>query len=216
MLQVGLLLRAGLAENFLSRLGQTILQFRLAGAIQPAADKPAPDKPKPEAKEKDGKTDLPKVTIDLENIDQRIVSIPMPNRNYAGLVAGKAGTVYLLEGEPVFMAGRAGPPGGFTVHKFDLTKRKPEKLLDGATQFALSHNGEKMLYRLGPDKWFLTAAGAAPMQAAHAATSKAMIFISLSSSPGILSSRKSCNAAKREPSRRTREASHAPPISWRC
>jgi tricorn protease len=112
---------------------------------------------KPEEKKKE----LPKVTIDLENIDQRIVSLPMPNRNYVGLFAGKSGTVYLLEGEPVFMP-RRGPPPGFTVHKFDLTKRKPEKLLDAATQFAVSHDGEKMLYRQGQDKWFLTAAGAPP------------------------------------------------------
>jgi tricorn protease len=132
-----------------------------------AAAKKEEDKDKEGQKDKDKenkekKKEPPKVTIDLENIDQRIVALPMPNRNYVGLYAGKAGTVYLLEGEPVFMPRRGGPPPGFTVHKFDLTKRKPEKLLDAATRFALSHDGEKMLYRLGQDKWFLTAAGAPP------------------------------------------------------
>ncbi|HET6575685.1 MAG TPA: PDZ domain-containing protein [Fimbriiglobus sp.] len=128
-----------------------------------AADKKAGDKDNGKQKDKkeEKKKELPKVTIDLENIDQRIVALPMPNRNYVGLYAGKAGTVYLLEGEPVFMP-RRGPPPGSTVHKFDLTKRKAEKLLDSATRFALSHDGEKMLYRLGQDKWFLTAAGAPP------------------------------------------------------
>jgi tricorn protease len=101
------------------------------------------------------------VKIDLENLDQRILPLPIPSRNYVGLLPGKAGTLFLLEGDPVMMP-RRGPPAGMTVHKLDLSKRKPEKVLDGVTQFTISHNGEKMLYRLGMDKWFLTATAAAP------------------------------------------------------
>jgi len=123
-----------------------------------AAAKPEPKEP--EKKEPEKKEPV-SVKIDLEDIDQRIVAMPMPGRNYTGLLAGKAGTVYLIEGEPVFMP-RRGPPAGSTVHKFDLTKRKPEKILDGATRFVLSHNGEKMLYRLGMDKWFLTPTATPP------------------------------------------------------
>ena len=48
------------------------------------------------------------------------------------------------------------------MEKFDLTKRKAEKILDAATRFVVSHNGEKMLYRLGQDKWFLTSTAAPP------------------------------------------------------
>jgi tricorn protease len=124
-------------------------------ADKPKSDDKDKDKEKKD-KEKD-KKELPKVTIDLENIDQRIVALPMPNRNYIGLHAGKSGTVFVIEGEPVFVP-RRGPPPGFTVHKFDLTKRKAEKVLDAATSFTLSHDGEKVLYRLGQDKWFLTSA----------------------------------------------------------
>lgn len=109
-----------------------------------------------------GKKEPPKVVIDLENIDQRILVLPMPNRNYTGLFAGKPGTVFLLEADPVNMPSRAGPPPSFAVEKFDLKKRKPEKLLDAATQFILSRDGEKMLYRVGADKWFLTATATAP------------------------------------------------------
>ena len=101
------------------------------------------------------------VKVDLENLDQRILPLPLPSRNYIGLEAGKAGTVFLLEGEPVNMP-RRGPPAGATVHKLELSKRKPEKVLDGVTQFVISHNGEKMLYRMGMDKWFLNATAAAP------------------------------------------------------
>ena len=52
-----------------------------------------------------------------------------------------------------------------TVHKFDLAKRKFEKVLDNVGQFVVSHDGEKMLYRLGPDKWFLTGTSAPPANA---------------------------------------------------
>ena len=36
--------------------------------------------------------------IDLENIGQRILALPMPARRYVGLAAGKAGVVYAVEG----------------------------------------------------------------------------------------------------------------------
>jgi tricorn protease len=104
--------------------------------------------------DKDKKKSDPKVRINLENIDQRIVALPVPNRNYVGLQAGKEGTLFLVEGGAI-RAPRRGPPS-LIVHKFDLGKRKAEKLLDGVRRFVVSHNGEKMLYQLG-DKWFVTA-----------------------------------------------------------
>ncbi|HKX27218.1 MAG TPA: PDZ domain-containing protein, partial [Blastocatellia bacterium] len=108
-----------------------------------AAAKPA-DKPAE-------KKEPPKVTIDFENIGQRILALPVPNRNYMMLVAGKANTLFIGE-EP--------DPGptvtGFTVHKFDLEKRKVEKLIENLATFELSANGEKMLYRQAQN-WFIAA-----------------------------------------------------------
>src|SRR5262249_9070733 len=81
-------------------------------------------------------------------IDQRIVALPIPARNYLGLTVGKANLIYILE-QPVAPAA----PGqfGFTVQKFDLEKRKLDKALDGVTSFQVSANGEKALYRQGRD-----------------------------------------------------------------
>ena len=46
--------------------------------------------------------DLPKSPgLDLENLDQRILALPIPNRNYDGIFAGKSNTLYLLEAEAV-------------------------------------------------------------------------------------------------------------------
>ncbi|MCA1578353.1 MAG: PDZ domain-containing protein [Acidobacteria bacterium] len=41
-----------------------------------------------------------------------------------------------------------------TLHKFDMEKRKLDKVLDGVRSFDLAANGEKMLFRQG-DGWFI-------------------------------------------------------------
>jgi tricorn protease len=126
--------------------------------LLPESDEEKDAAAKPPADAAKEKKETPKVKVDLENIDQRILALPMPNRNYTGLLAGKAGTLYLLEGEPVMMMRRGLPPG-VTVQRFDLSKRKAEKVVEGVSQVTISHNGEKMLYRQGPDKWVLTSVG---------------------------------------------------------
>jgi tricorn protease len=89
------------------------------------------------------------VRIDFEGIDQRIVALPIPALNFIDLVAGKANTIFVLEFPPTGPGPGAGPPPGFTLHKFDLEKRKFDKVMDGLNGFVLSFNGEKMLYRQG-------------------------------------------------------------------
>jgi tricorn protease len=98
------------------------------------------------------------VRIDAEDISQRIVAMPIPPRDYSKLVAGKAGTIFLIEDSP-----RRGPDQLNTLWRFDLTSRKPEKLMDGANDFAVSFDGKKMLYSKGRRenrKWFISSATA--------------------------------------------------------
>jgi tricorn protease len=98
--------------------------------------------PDPEAPGKPGeKKEAPKVTIDFDDIDQRILALPIPARNYAALAVGKAGNVFLLET----------PPSGndLTMSRFDLEKRKFDKVADGLNGFDISANGEKMLLQRG-------------------------------------------------------------------
>ena len=52
-------------------------------------------------------------------------------------------------------------PTRLLVQRFDLKTRKTEKLLEGVRAFALSDNGEKMLYRQD-EKWFIAAADKPP------------------------------------------------------
>ena len=109
------------------------------------------DKGKDQDKEKEKeKKEPPKVTIDFDNLSQRILALPIPEHNYYSLVAGKEGVLYLAEGPQV---DNPGPPHA-TLQRFDLKTRKTEKLLDGIRDFAISANGEKMLYHQG-EKWFI-------------------------------------------------------------
>jgi tricorn protease len=92
------------------------------------------------------------VQIDLENISQRVLAMPIPARNYYGLAAGKPGVLFLAEGpqiDPIDF-----DDGGPTakIHKFELKTRKTEQILDGVTAFNLSFDGEKMLYAKR-DQW---------------------------------------------------------------
>jgi tricorn protease len=117
---------------------------------------------KPEAG-KEPKKDKPaepvSVRIDLEDIDQRILALPIPAANYTRLTAGKSGILFLMESLPVPRPMQA---AGGTLHKFDLEKRKLEKLGEGIGLADVSHNGEKLLYRQG-ERWFI-AGTAAPIK----------------------------------------------------
>src|SRR5260370_6981739 len=83
-----------------------------------------------------------KVTIDLDGIGQRIVSLPIKAANYVSLDPGKTGTLFLSE---IVDVPRFDAPPPVTVSKFDLTTRKTEPFLSGISGFAVSANGEKVL-----------------------------------------------------------------------
>jgi len=59
------------------------------------------------------------VKIDLENINQRILALPIPARNYDRLVSGK--TMRCICWKPTVDDGNA---SGHIVHKFDVCARK--------------------------------------------------------------------------------------------
>jgi tricorn protease len=130
--------------------------------LAPESDEEKPKTADKEKKEQDKENkehdkSPPKVKIDLEDIDQRTLALPVPAKNYLGLHRGKAGTFFLLEGPALSSMDDASiDPSGpsATVHRFDMAKRKAEKLVDKASHFAVSDDGEKMLYHQG-DGWFL-------------------------------------------------------------
>lgn len=116
------------------------------GATAPAA---APGTTAPGAAAAAAPAPVPPVTIDIENIGQRVLALPIPAKNYADLAAGKSGTLFLLEGSLV--PGEDGP-GPLSITVFDLAKRKIEPFAEGVTSFDVSANGEKALVRQG-ESW---------------------------------------------------------------
>lgn len=124
-----------------------VLDRSLPSPLAPRSDEEkAPRKDEKDGKDgKDEQQDL-RVKVDFEGIDQRILALPVPARNYTGLVAGKAGVLFLLEDAPVLGFGGEGS----VLHKFDLETRETTKVMDGvAAPFAVSDDGEKMLVRQG-------------------------------------------------------------------
>ncbi len=118
---------------------------------------------KSSGKGKEGeKNDEVKVTIDLDGIGQRIVAMPIKAANYIGLDVGKTGVLFLSEVPDV---PRFDGPTLISVSKFELSTRKTEPFVGGASAFVVSANGEKALYRQGPGRsapWFIAATAAAP------------------------------------------------------
>jgi tricorn protease len=102
--------------------------------------------------------DKPKPTvIDLAGIGNRILSLPIPARNYVDLAVGKTGVLFLAEGAAVGRASDEDAPPIRSLSRFTLEKRQTEELLGGGlTGFKVSFDGEKLLY-LRPDGWFLVA-----------------------------------------------------------
>ncbi len=148
-----------------------VLRKDLPSPLAPQSDdeNAAPEKKdesKPGGKDQSGSKDKdavktpapPEVRIDFDNIGQRILALPLPEKNYFAVVPGKAGILY-VEDAPVVNL-KPGPRQ-ITVNKFDFKTRKTDKILEGATGFNLSDNREKMLYRQG-EQWLITAAANAP------------------------------------------------------
>jgi tricorn protease len=108
------------------------------------------DKHSPSSDE-DQKSRTSVVRIDFESIDQRILALPFPARNYEQMIAGKTRILYLLEGPIVSDSGNGGRQ---IVHKFDLCTRKTDKVLDNVASFFVSANARKVLYEQLPERKF--------------------------------------------------------------
>jgi tricorn protease len=105
------------------------------------ADKKKEEKPKP-------------TVIDLAGIGNRILSLPIPARNYVGLSVGKTGVLFLAEGDPVGRASSDDGPPIRSFWRFTTETRKTEEILSGLAGYDVSFNGEKLFYMRG-DNWFL-------------------------------------------------------------
>jgi tricorn protease len=122
--------------------------------------KDAKDKSTDSDKDKDKKEEPVVVKIDFDGISQRILALPIPAKNYLNLAAGKTGILFVAEGPMVITEDDQENLKG-TIYKWDLEKRKLDKFLDEVNDYAVSFNGEKILYRKG-EQWSMVGTGEPP------------------------------------------------------
>lgn len=76
------------------------------------------------------------VKIDWENLDRRIIAIPIAVGDYNEILAGPKGTMFLISGS--------------TISKYTVAEKKLDEMVRGGSQYAVSANGEKLLFKAGP------------------------------------------------------------------
>jgi tricorn protease len=104
-----------------------------------------------EEKKDDEKDDS--VTIDFDGLDQRILAIEVPVRNYVGLTAGPENMIFYAESV-------ANQPG-LTLHKYDMEKKEKSVFISGINGLDVSADGKKLLYRTGNTLSIVKTAGKA-------------------------------------------------------
>jgi tricorn protease len=125
-----------------------------ADAAKSDEKKDAATTPEKKDEAKAAKPALPDTKIDLEDIGQRILALPIPARNYVTLAPGKEGVILLGEGAAAANPADGGQPSLRSVWRFTLKTRKTEDVLHDAASIATSFDGEKVLYQKG-DGWFI-------------------------------------------------------------
>jgi tricorn protease len=111
--------------------------------------------------DKDKKKEEPVVVkIDFDGISQRILSLPIPAKNFVNMLAGKSGNLFISEG-PVVITEEQQENLPQTLYKWDAEKRKFDKFLDDINDYTISFDGEKILYRKG-EQWAMAGTGEPP------------------------------------------------------
>lgn len=98
---------------------------------------------KKEESEKEGKKKPKEIKIDFQGIDQRIVGVPIDPGNYRNLSAIEGKILY--RSLPAGKRGREKPE--WELHLYDIKEREDHTILRGINEYALSHNGKKIIYK---------------------------------------------------------------------
>ena len=105
---------------------------------------PSPFEPRSDEEEikeenkEEKKEESDSVYVDLEGIAMRTIALPMPSgKSYAWAKAGPKGSVFIAE--------RIADKPGYSVHKFNISKRESTEFTSGIYQFILAPNGKKAI-----------------------------------------------------------------------
>ena len=96
------------------------------------------------------------VSVELDGLAQRIVTVPVGEGQFRSLQPGAKGQLYYLRSQDattrVARADASG--GGWGLRRFDVTEREEETLLPGASAFTLTPDGRKVLARVD-ETWLI-------------------------------------------------------------
>ncbi|HYW31146.1 MAG TPA: PDZ domain-containing protein [Gemmatimonas sp.] len=96
---------------------------------------------------------VPVTTVDFDRIDRRILALTLPTRDYAFLVPGPAGILFVGE--------RIRNQPGTTLHKWDMSRRRADVFTTGVTTVSTTADGKKLMWRAGT-AWAVVGADAPP------------------------------------------------------
>ncbi|MBL8064581.1 MAG: PD40 domain-containing protein [Chthonomonadaceae bacterium] len=138
--------------NSQSNIYCAVLRNDLPSPLAPESDD---EKPKTDAKPEEKKDDF---RIDLDGLDQRIIALPIPAKNYGGLFAGPAESLLLTEIAP--LATIVSQPRA-TFSKFSFADKSVTPLTSGYLGVTVTPGGDKALLFNGAG--FQIVSTAAPM-----------------------------------------------------
>ncbi len=106
------------------------------------------EKEKEKGKEKKKEEKKPKeIHIDLENIDQRVVGVPIKSGNYMALSATEGKILYLALPPIWEYDGDGGPQNALRM--YDLKEKEENTLISGIDAYRICSKGDKILYKSG-------------------------------------------------------------------
>lgn len=120
---------------------------------------------KPDNADKADKPLIKPVRIDFNGLADRIVGLPVAERNYGSLSVANDGALFYLE---LPQSGASNEPPGVdnrnsaSLYRFDFTERKAALVHQGVSDYQLSYDGKKLLLISQPNRLLLADAVAKP------------------------------------------------------
>ncbi len=128
--------------NNMDRIYAVLLRSGIKNPMEPQNDKvKIKEKKKGEKKEE-------KFSIELKGISSRIVALKMKPGNLSGIMANET-RIFYAEVPTEAMGGEEEGPIGAVLMAYDLTKKKPVRVISGIQGVSLSADGKNIIYRSG-------------------------------------------------------------------
>ncbi|MBM3334062.1 PD40 domain-containing protein, partial [Candidatus Sumerlaeota bacterium] len=122
-----------------------------AGKEGDKEDKAKAKSPKTEQELRKGKVEQKpqpaRTRIDLEKLDQRIVSLPLPARNYGDLQTAADGSLFYAALPERIHQETGYDAQGTILYRFDMKERRERPFLERIRSFSISADGKSLLYR---------------------------------------------------------------------